>query len=435
MNLQGAYLTYPQLPILKVKTSIQPRSSAAVPQLAHSHDPWEKGTPVESNHYNWSEKPIIRPPQRVEPATGMGMLDLFAGCGGFSAGFHMAGFQTLLANDIHPPSLDTYQVNNPGATVIVGDIRQVSEEMVADGLAGRQVDVITAGIPCQGFSLNNRKRHTEDDRNYLFEELIRVVAIVKPSVVLVENVSGLRSAGGGKFKSEISKALEKEGYNVQFTMLNAADYGVPQRRQRVFFLATLPDVDVRFPRPTHGPFGKLPHVTVWEAIGDLPQIVAGESADAYVGPPLTDFQRRMREGSELIQNHIAPLHPAETIEKIGSTIPGQPMYPKFKQRIRLHPDQTSPTQVSGGIRPQFQFGHPTLARGLTVRERCRLQSFPDRYHILGGVVQGRYQTGNAVPPLLAKAIADQIAAALHGETIDDREGMALQSGGNQMVLF
>ena len=114
---------------------------------------------------------------------------------------------------------------------------------------------------------------------------------------------------------------------------------------------------------------------------------------------------RKNLGSNQLTNHKAPNHPQDTIEKIKNTKPGFPMYPKFKQRIRLAWDIQSPTQVSGGIRPQFQFGHPSDSRGLTIRERCRLQSFPDHFVVSGGIVQGRVQTGNAVPPFLAKAVA------------------------------
>lgn len=116
------------------------------------------------------------------------------------------------------------------------------------------------------------------------------------------------------------------------------------------------------------------------------------------------MMRKNNESGKLV-NHKAPNHPDDTIKKIASTKPGKPMYPKFKQRIRLAWDILSPTQVSGGIRPQFQFGHPEDTRGLSVRERCRLQSFPDNFTIEGGTVQGRVQTGNAVPPLLAQAVA------------------------------
>ena len=116
--------------------------------------------------------------------------------------------------------------------------------------------------------------------------------------------------------------------------------------------------------------------------------------------------------SQKLSNHIAPNHPAETVEKIANTQPGQPMYEKFKQRIRLKLDEPSPTQLAGGIRPQFQFGHPTQPRGLTIRERARIQSFPDSYEFLGGTVQERVQTGNAVPPLMIYAIAREIAKDL-----------------------
>ena len=116
----------------------------------------------------------------------------------------------------------------------------------------------------------------------------------------------------------------------------------------------------------------------------------------------------MRKNSEKLTCHKSPNHPIDTVQKIAKTKPGEPMYPKFKQRIRLAWDIQSPTQVSGGIRPQFQFGHPEDNRGLTIRERCRIQSFPDDFIVMGGIVQGRVQTGNAVPPLLAKAVAEAL---------------------------
>jgi DNA (cytosine-5)-methyltransferase 1 len=153
-------------------------------------------------------------------------------------------------------------------------------------------------------------------------------------------------------------------------------------------------------------------VTVEEAIGDLPPLAPGEEAEEYACASQSDHQRLMRQGSIGLHNHRAPRHPAATVRKIEATPPGEPIYPRFRQRIRLHPDRPSPTQVAGGIRAQYQFGHPTQARGLTVRERCRLQSIPDRVFIHGGVVQGRVQTGNAVPPLLARALGESLRRAL-----------------------
>ena len=146
-------------------------------------------------------------------------------------------------------------------------------------------------------------------------------------------------------------------------------------------------------------------MTIKDAIGDLPSLNPKETKKIQVRA-FSEYQKLMRMNTnETVQCHTAPNHPKDTIEKIKNTKPGEPMYPKFKQRIRLAWDILSPTQVSGGIRPQFQFGHPEDSRGLTIRERCRIQSFPDDFIVKGGIVQGRVQTGNAVPPLLAKAVA------------------------------
>ena len=159
-------------------------------------------------------------------------------------------------------------------------------------------------------------------------------------------------------------------------------------------------------KKTHGEGTGKPYVSIRDAIGDLPSLNPKESKDSYASPPFSEYQLLMRKDTDnILTCHMAPNHPIDTIEKIKNTIPGEPMYPKFKQRIRLAWDIQSPTQVSGGIRPQFQFGHPEDNRGLTIRERCRIQSFPDNFFVHGGIVQGRVQTGNAVPPLLAKAVA------------------------------
>jgi DNA (cytosine-5)-methyltransferase 1 len=381
-------------------------------QEVSDRDSWQPGTPIESNAYNWTNEPVVLEASRSIADGARIAIDLFCGCGGFSEGFRAAGFQAALAADIHPPSLATYRKNHPEATAILGDLRKVDEQHAFALLGGRQVDVIAAGVPCQGFSLNNRKRWDEDDRNLLFREFIRFVHIARPHVVVLENVSGLRSAGNGRFKEAIADAIQDAGYYVQFRVLNAADFGVPQKRQRVFFVGVRPGIEFRWPRSTHGAGTDSPWIGVWDAIGDLPALSPGQAAGEYDRAPFSDYQRFMRNGATVLLNHQAPNHPADVIRKIACTTPGAPMYPKFKQRIRLHPDEPSPTQVSGGIRPQFQFGHPNQPRGLTIRERCRIQSFPDTYEITGGTVQGRVQTGNAVPPLLARAIGTSVMEAL-----------------------
>jgi DNA (cytosine-5)-methyltransferase 1 len=228
---------------------------------------------------------------------------------------------------------------------------------------------------------------------------------------VLENVSGMMSTGN--FRAQIEKDLSKaSGMLVTSKLLNAADYGVPQRRQRLVFVGIKGDEPFDFDdiKQSHGPRGGKPYITIKDAIGDLPALKSGEEAFKYLKEPMAEYQKLMRKGvsKNSLTNHRSPKHPVDTLERIKSTKPGEPMYPAFKQRIRLAWDIQSPTQVAGGIRPQFQFGHPRDIRGLTIRERCRIQSFPDSFVVTGGIVQGRVQTGNAVPPLLAKALAEAI---------------------------
>jgi len=392
-----------------------------------SEGKWDLAVEVESNFYNWDGEPIIESGTCPQDTSKFGHVDLFSGCGGFSTGFEFAGFETAIALDIHPPSLETLRLNHPAARSILGDIRKVDGRQLSSLVdAGRPGLVVTAGVPCQGFSLSNRKRHAADKRNFLFLEFVRVAKQLKPDVVVLENVSGLVSTKDGAFKRDIATAIEELGYDVHFALLNAADYGVPQTRKRVFFVGVPKGSTWLFPKREFGG-SERPYRTVRDAIlGDLPRLSSGASQQSYSGPPTSEFQHWLRaEHDEVLFNHAAPAHPQATINRIRATKPGQPMYSAFKQRIRLHPDSPSPTQICGGIRPQFQFGHPTQARGLTIRERARIQSFPDWYQFTGGVTQGRVQTGNAVPPLLAQAIATQISRLLSGARLEGTEAEAV----------
>ena len=228
----------------------------------------------------------------------------------------------------------------------------------------------------------------------------------------------MRSTAGGKFENDIVEYMHSLGYITTVELVNAADYGVPQVRQRLLFVGVKENCGLKAPYvfPEGQFIGK--YRTVQDAISDLPELENNESRIAYTKAAITEYQKLMRGESKAIKikksshlfNHVSPNHPQETIDKIASTEPGQPMYAKFKQRIRLSMDNPSPTQLAGGIRPQFQFGHPEQPRGLTIRERARIQSFPDSYVFYGGIVQERVQTGNAVPPLLIYNIVKPIAA-------------------------
>jgi DNA (cytosine-5)-methyltransferase 1 len=383
---------------------------------------WDPNVPPEENPHNHKGDPILK--RRFLGEEGDSekgaptLMDLFSGAGGFSVGFERAGFRTILGLDIHRAAAQTFMRNFPGAGFVLGDARRVPIEMVIEATAGARPDVITAGVPCQGFSLNNRKRNPNDQRNYLFLEVIRFAKALRPKTLVIENVPGMASTRKGgtdlSFVDEVAFAIQELGYEVSFARLNAADYGVPQTRERIFFVGVEKGLRFDWPEPLLGPASptKRPHVTVWEAIGDLPALEPGESEAEYTAEAHSPYARLMRAGASRLFNHEAPFHDERTLKRIANTPPGEPLYESFRQRIRLDPNRPSPTIVAGGIRPQFLFAHPFQNRGLTVREQARLQSFPDTFIFDGGMVQGRVLTGNAVPPLLAEALARAIKRAL-----------------------
>lgn len=375
-------------------------------------DVWSTETPIEENPYYWRSDPKVT--KGSKPLSGdPKVVELFCGLGGLSQGFVQAGFELLLGADIHEPSIESFSVNHPGTATALGDLKRLSGKELERAIDGIRPDVLVAGVPCQGFSRSNRKRHDSDERNQLFREFMRLARAVRPRAVLIENVSSLRGVAGGGFETAIRNEIETTlGLRAYVVTLDAADFGVPQHRSRVFFVGVPRSRTWAEPVPTFGPGRLYPFRTVRDAINDLPRLRPGQSIDEYRDAPMGEYARLMKGVQVELLNHQAPAHPPSTIERIRATKPGEPMYPKFRQRIRLHWDRPSPTQVSGGIRAQFQFGHPSQARGLSIRERCRIQSFPDWMEVCGGLVQGRIQTGNAVPPLLAQAVAESILRSL-----------------------
>jgi DNA (cytosine-5)-methyltransferase 1 len=381
--------------------------------LNEDENKWSTDVPVEINSYYWNDDPIFQASQKRTTNLKPKVAELFCGLGGLSQGFIQAGFDLTLGADIHQPSIESYKVNHPGSSTLLGDLKKVSSSQIRRYLKDTETEIMLAGVPCQGFSLANRKRHDDDERNQLFKDFLRLAKPIKPRAVVIENVSGMRSAAGGGFVTAIRNAIEDElNLDVHVLFLNAADFGVPQTRSRLFFVGLPRGSKWEDPSPTHGPKAKNPHRTVRDAIFDLPKLKSGEFAEEYSQDPVSELAIMLRGRETSLTNHEAPNHPQSTIDRIKETSPGSPLYESFKQRIRLSWDLPSPTQVSGGIRAQFQFGHPSQARGLSIRERARIQTFPDSIKILGGLVQGRIQTGNAVPPLLAQAIAKSIKNSL-----------------------
>lgn len=390
-------------------------------------DKWDKSVPSEMSGYLQDDEITCFGPDKISIANdALAMVDLFCGAGGFSIGCEWAGFTPVLGIDHFKPAMSTWVHNHPNAFGYLGDIRTIPAEQVHEQLKNNGVNkikLLTGGVPCQGFSVANRKHNDHDERNFLFLEYMKYVRVFSPDFIILENVSGLRYTAGGAFEKNILDSMEALGYVVHEKLLNAADYGVPQYRSRLFFVgvkANLPYArQFAFPEPV---FMEKDYRTLRDALSDLPSLQAGEKADSYATPASSEYQLIMRgddnaihaEKSVRLYNHDAPRHPQSTVDRIGNTVPGEPLYEKFQQKIRLRYDRPSPTQLAGGIRPSFQFGHPSDARGLTTRERARIQSFPDYYEFLGGIVQERVQTGNAVPPLLVYAVAKEIHRLIDG---------------------
>lgn len=384
-------------------------------------DVWDSSVPAEKSAYlhdNYVK--YINIDGFMADSTKLKMLDLFCGAGGFAVGASWAGFQSVLGIDHFEPAIDTWTHNHPHAIGCLGNIKQIDPEYIKLLLVEKgvdHIDLITGGVPCQGFSRANRKHNDNDERNFLFLEYMRFVRVFLPEYIILENVSGMRSTAGGQFEENIRMDMEALGYTVTEKLVNAADYGVPQIRQRLLFVGVKRNVGLSEPYVFPEGVYKNKHRTVADAISDLPPLENNQVKTEYDDTQLTEYQRLMRGEGDIVAiphtygllNHAAPNHLPDVIAKIAQTKQGEPMYPKFRQRIRLRADMPSPTQLAGGIRPQFQFGHPTQVRGLSIRERARIQSFPDSYEFKGGIVQERVQTGNAVPPLLIYYITKPIA--------------------------
>lgn len=368
----------------------------------------------------------------------MGVIDLFAGCGGLSTGFEMAGFDIPLAIEKDEWAAETYRKNHPNTRVITEDITKIDN---LDDLLGENdiyVEGIIGGPPCQGFSLSGN-RDRKDPRNSLFMEFVRFVRHYNPNFFVMENVTGILSMqtkDGRLVKDVILEEFHDAGYNVETFVLNAAEFGVPQSRIRVFFIGLRDDIEYDFEKiqPKGFLFGEN-QVKIEEAIMDLPQIRAreGDEIQDYTCEPQNEYQRWVRNGSEHVYNHIAMKHTKRLIERFDQIGFGQSVADvaeEHQQRQRGNADKVSgkvysqnnmrpyPDKPSPTIPASFQsnFVHPYINRNYTAREGARLQSFPDTYIFYGKRTTMSWeknlsqyqQIGNAVPPLLAKGIADTI---------------------------
>lgn len=344
------------------------------------------------------------------------ILDLFCGAGGFSYGMHMnPQFTTVVASDFNKQAAHTFAKNMPSAHVITGDIKDATiKKQIIEESINRGVNMIIGGPPCQGFSMKGKKLGLEDERNYLFLEYLKIVETIQPELFVIENVKALLSTANGWFKDQILHYIKKLGYTVNYGVLNAKEFGVPQSRQRAIFICSKTK-DVKLP------IGSDKIVTVRDAISDLYYLESGEGSEVaeYRLEPQSPYQKLMRKGSSQLHNHKASNHSKEAVEKL-KMIPaekGKECLPEHlwgRQQFnstwgRLKWDEVSPTIDTRFDTPSNGTNsHPVLNRSITPREAARLQSFDDNFVFYGSKFYTRTQIGNAVPPLLAKAIADAI---------------------------
>jgi len=361
------------------------------------------------------------------------VVDLFAGVGGLSYGFSKnRKFEIVAANEILAPMAEAYRQNHPEVKMYEGDIKDFGRNLIRRdmGILVGEVDLVVGGPPCQAYSTVG-KRLLDDPRGQLFQEYFRVLKELKPRAFIFENVKGLISMSGGELLPTIVEKFESLGYAVKWDLLNAADYGVPQTRERVIIVGSI-DGDFIFPKQTHGDpesqvfkIGNLlPWLTLGDAIGDLPFIGSGEESFEYSTLPQNDFQKQMRIGApSKIRDHNAAVHNLDLLRMIHALPEGgspldipQSLRPKsgfpntYSRLWWGHPSTTVTRNL--GTPSSSRCIHPYADRGLTTREGARIQCFPDSYIFHGSRTDKNLQIGNAVPTFLSKALSSQMQKLL-----------------------
>ncbi|MDP3851825.1 MAG: DNA cytosine methyltransferase [Luteolibacter sp.] len=382
----------------------------------------------------------------------MKVFDLFCGTGGFSKGFEKsrnAEYQTVFGVDLLPKSVETFRLNHSGALGISHDIRKIRCEDICDQLKLRrgELALIIGGPPCQGFSSIRpfRSSGEDDPRNSLFEQFANFVNWFRPRALVMENVVGLATHQHGRSIEQIEECFRGLGYECEWRILNAATFGVPQRRERLILIGVQKGAKIAFPEPTHLSDGStighknrarmliaeddlfqtkklMPAVTVSDAIGDLPQIKSGETATTYDRQPSTGYQRERRNGNKLLKLHNSTAHSPKMLEIIRhsgkniNSIPQHLISSGFSSCYsRLDGDMTSVTITVNFVHPASnRCIHPYCDRALTPREGARIQSFDDDFEFAGNRSQVVKQIGNAVPPLLGRAIGEALAPIIGG---------------------
>lgn len=393
-------------------------------------------------------EPAVKP--YLAPLT---TIDLFCGAGGITQGFHQAGFECLYANDFMPEAIETFRHNHPDTRAECGPIEEINVAALRKslGLAKGELDVLVGGPPCQGFSINAPGRFLNDSRNSLFKHYARFIEEFAPKSFVFENVPGLLSMANGAVFEKILQVFNGLGYHLSVKILFGPHYGIPQERWRLILLGSV-YAEIDHPRPTHAAKGRANFrgggtltmqidsgdisrlakaVTVGDAIRDLPRLNMGEGAEevGYTSDAMSPYALRLKNPDGITFNHFAAKLAKQNIERMRHVPPGgswrdipHDLLPRGMQQARksdhtkrygrLSFDGFSGTVLTKCDPHWGTVFLPDQDRSLTVREAARLQSFPDRYRFLGSRVSQYVQVGNAVPVLMAAAIAGAVRAHL-----------------------
>lgn len=361
-------------------------------------------------------------------------IDFFCGCGGISAGLRSSGYEVVAGIDNNQEYSQSFAHNFKSSKCMELDLSKISPKEIGEklNLKRGELDILAGGPPCQVFSKNvpRKYRFLEDENNRLIRSFILNCEYFLPNFILMENVAEMKNGFSKSYTLEILERLGKLGYSVSHSVLNAADYGVPQRRRRAFFIGRRDSIEPRFPKPTHRKateenmqdFFPFPsHVNVWDAIGDLPNLHhgEGESPCDYKLDCFSDYQKKVRNDSKVVFNHVARRLRETQFSRLEHLRPGQgvndlPEHLRVKGGYsgaygRLTKDMIAPTITRWVFHPgSGRWGHPEDIRVITIREAARIQGFPDNFEFVGSYNQQSGQIGNAVPPLLIQSIAQEL---------------------------
>ena len=340
-------------------------------------------------------------------------VDLFSGAGGLSCGLNMAGWKCAFAVDVNPEAIDTFNANHKGVETYVDDISKLKGPVLKKMLDGKKISLVCGGPPCQGMSTVG-DGIPDDPRNFLFLQFVRIVKSVKPDFVLMENVTGLLGKKNEKILRGVLKEFRKLGYVMHVKVLSSENYGVPQKRRRTIFIGNKNGYETSFPKVTHGIDDKLkPIVTVGDVFENMSyrkdKIHNHDVDSAQITNDLIKKRiQKIPEGRGIrYEEDEKELLPKKLWLGIDWKTIGEGRL-REERYHRLSRNDVSPTIMTS----RHSYFHPTENRYLTCREAASIQSFPNRYKFVGSISQQWRQVGNAVPPLLGKAIGKIILKSL-----------------------